>query len=78
MDAIVTFSGRKLKELRKARGLTQTQLGQVVDRSTSDISNYENGFANPPSDVLLTLLNFFGIGPLGLGNTEKVENLQLH
>lgn len=59
MQTQVKFDGRKLKALRKARRLTQPEVAEIVGKTGSDISNYENGFAKPPADVLLSLQKFF-------------------
>ena len=59
---MLQFDGSKLKQLRKSRNLTQTALAEKVGKETSHISNYENGVATPPSDVLLSLMQFFEIG----------------
>lgn len=72
---MLEFDGTKLKKLRKAKGLTQGDLGVVVGKKTEHISNYENDHACPPSDVLLSLMQFFKVSPDGLscplGEREK-------
>lgn len=35
--------GRRLKELREARGLTQSQLAAILGKSVETISNFERG-----------------------------------
>ncbi|MET8541451.1 helix-turn-helix transcriptional regulator [Kitasatospora sp. NPDC004799] len=42
--------GAQLRKLRKAAGLTQTQLGQRTNLSDSQISNLERGTRNPTLD----------------------------
>lgn len=44
-----------LKALRKAKGLTASQLGEMVGVSGSAISQYETGKKNPSYPVLLAL-----------------------
>lgn len=56
---MIKFDGQKLKDLRKKRRLTQPEIGEIVGKTASDISNYENGFATPPADALLSLQKFF-------------------
>ena len=56
---LIKFDGKKLKQLRKNRRLTQPEVAEIVGKTVSDISNYENGFASPPADVLLSLQKFF-------------------
>ena len=41
--------GRRIQEVRKDRGLTQSELSQKVDLSTKYISNIECGFKTPNS-----------------------------
>lgn len=57
----VEFNGQKLKALRNSKRLTQSEVAEIVGKKTSDISNYENGFANPPADILLSLQKFFDV-----------------
>lgn len=57
----VKFDGQKLKKLRKEKRLTQPEIADIVGKKTSDISNYENGFATPPADILLSLQKFFDV-----------------
>ncbi len=35
------------------------QLADLIGKNESDISNYENGYAKPQADTLLTLQKFF-------------------
>ncbi|CCQ72771.1 helix-turn-helix domain-containing protein [Magnetospira sp. QH-2] len=39
--------GRRLKELREARGLTQVQLAELLGKSVETISNFERGKTLP-------------------------------
>lgn len=55
------FDGEKLKALRKERGLKLQDVTEKTGLSVSQLSNYENGHANPPADVLLTLLDFYKV-----------------
>ena len=68
---MIEFDGSKLKELRKARNLTQSVLAEKVGRETNHISNYENGVATPPSDVLLSLMQFFGVRAEDLSRPKR-------
>jgi transcriptional regulator with XRE-family HTH domain len=61
--AMLELDRTKLKKLREERNLTQGELGQKVGKTTSDISNYENGVASPKTDTLLSLMDFFGVSP---------------
>jgi transcriptional regulator with XRE-family HTH domain len=67
---MLEFDGSKLKKLRQDRGLTQGELGEQVGKKTEHISNYENGYATPPSDVLLSLMKIFQISADKLGRPK--------
>jgi transcriptional regulator with XRE-family HTH domain len=70
---MLEFDGQKLKKLRKAKKMTQTAVAEQVGKKTSHISNYENGFACPPSDVLLSLLEFFKVSHIEVSKTPEVN-----
>jgi transcriptional regulator with XRE-family HTH domain len=52
---------QKLKELRKTRGLKLLEVAENTGISVQSLSNYENGHAIPPGDVLLSLLDFYKV-----------------
>lgn len=45
-------AGSKIKEIRKQKGLTQKQLGDLCGMADSAIRRYENGNANPKIETL--------------------------
>ena len=45
-------TGAKIKEIRKQKGLTQKQLGDLCGMADSAIRRYENGHANPKIETL--------------------------
>jgi len=47
--------GRRLTQLRTERGLTQTQLGEMIDASQRAISRYETVAELPPTGTLIKL-----------------------
>lgn len=49
--------GRRIQEVRKARGLTQAELSQMVDLSTKYISNVECGFKTPKLNTFVSIAN---------------------
>lgn len=51
----------RLKDLRKNRGLKLAEVAENTGLSVQQLSNYENGHAVPPGDVLLTLLDFYKV-----------------
>lgn len=52
--------GKKLKTLRKGRGLSQLDLAERLNLSRATISNYETNRRSPNLDELTRLSNFFG------------------
>ena len=55
MDA--KLIGKRIKAVRKQRGLTQEQLSQMVDLSTNYLSNIETGFRTPKLETLIQIMN---------------------
>ncbi len=51
----------RVKELRKQRNMTQEELGKVLDIQKAAISKYENGRAEPSTDVLKKMSALFGV-----------------
>ncbi|MBR5108835.1 MAG: helix-turn-helix transcriptional regulator [Clostridia bacterium] len=49
--------GRQIQEVRKARGITQMELAQMVDLSTKYISNIECGFKTPKLNTFVAIAN---------------------
>jgi transcriptional regulator with XRE-family HTH domain len=55
------FSGRRLRETRKAAGISIAQLAIGVDRSVYSIQEYENGRVTPSTSVLLAIADILGL-----------------
>lgn len=53
--------GKKIKELRLSKGLTQKQLGEKIGRSTESVKKYESGEVTPPHTVLKQIANTLGV-----------------
>lgn len=49
----------KIAELRKARGLTQQELGDILSVSYQTVSKWENEVTLPDITILPTLADFF-------------------
>lgn len=54
------FKGKKLKELRKAKGLTASELGSKMGYSQSYISRFETDRATPDINALGDMLKYLG------------------
>ncbi len=50
---------QQLKNLREQRGLTQRQLGEMINVSDATINRYEKGLRNPDPETLNILANIF-------------------
>ena len=47
--------GERVKKSRQEEGLTQTQLGEILGMTKSNVSDYERNKANPPIKVLMKI-----------------------
>lgn len=66
--------GLNLKKLRKAKGLNQDELAQILGVGKTTISNYETGYTAPPSAMLLQLAEFFNVTVDELANGKILIN----
>lgn len=69
--------GKKLKQLRKSKGMTQEDVAEKVDITRSTISNYEIGRRTPNLKDLSALAGVFGVGLDYFGITPKDEAFEL-
>ena len=53
--------GYRLKELRKEKNLSQDDLGKLLGVTKVSVSGYENGTRVPSMNILLLMLDVFGI-----------------
>ena len=53
--------GSRVKEARKLRGLTQEQLAERTDLSTTHISNIENGNTTPSLQAIVDIANALSV-----------------
>lgn len=69
--------GNRIYELRKGKGLSQKELGEMVGVTNKSVSKWENGTAIPKTDTLVKLANIFEISPQELlqGKTENKVTL---
>jgi transcriptional regulator with XRE-family HTH domain len=56
-----TEIGKRIKELRRARGLDQLQASQIIGVSRSQWSNLENGKRNLNIQQIKTIADYFGV-----------------
>jgi len=50
-----------IKELRQARGLTQTQLAEAIHSTQASIQEWETGKKRPMIDAVVSLAKFFDV-----------------
>ena len=55
-----TFASR-LKELRNEKGLSQYEIGKLVNMSKMAISHWEKGHSEPSIAQLIRLSEYFGV-----------------
>lgn len=73
-----TEIGKRIKELRKARGLDQLQASQIIGVSRSQWSNLENGKRNLNIQQIKTVADYFGVTLSTLGvDTDAVETVEI-
>ena len=69
------FIGKRLKELRAARRLTQEAVARGINCSSVTYSRYENGKREPSLEMLAKLAEFYGVSIDHLfGNKPPAES----
>lgn len=51
----------RLKELRKQKHISQTDLAKALNMKQTTISSYEKGKTQPPIEVLIDIANYFNV-----------------
>ena len=70
--------GKRVRELRKARGLDQLQAAAIIDVSRSQWSNLENGRRNLNIQQIKKIADYFGVSLATLGVvSEEIETIEL-
>ena len=69
--------GTFLQKLRKEKGLTQDQLGEVLHISGKTISRWETGTYMPPVEMLLALSELYGVSMNELVSGERISPEEL-
>ena len=67
--------GLRLKELRKKKKLSQSQVSARLNITKSSISAYENNIITPSNDIIVKLALLYGVTTdylLGLDNNESI------
>lgn len=53
--------GKRIKEARERKGLTQKELGKIIGVTGSAITNYENETSHPKEPVMYALIDALGV-----------------
>lgn len=56
----MSWSATWLRDARKAKGLSQADIGATVGAAQAQVSQWETGKATPPADVIAKLDKLFG------------------
>ena len=70
---MITLADR-LKELRKDKGLTQKDLGDILGVGKTTISMYENGNSTPNDEIKLKICDYFDISLDYLIGKSSIKN----
>ena len=55
--------GENIKRIRKERGLTQKELGELLDMTQSAIGQFENDKTSPKTDTIEKIASALGVSP---------------
>ena len=55
------LNGSRLREVRKRKGLTQTELGELIGVGKSAICCYENETRNPTLEAVIEMIHVLGV-----------------
>lgn len=66
-------TGAEIRKLRKARKITQKQLGEAIMRSESSIAKYEQGLVEIPPSVLMDIAEYLGVDGIDLIGVANVS-----
>lgn len=70
------INGKRLRDLRVSRGLTQDDLGELIDVTKASICCYEKGNRTPTIENLIDLVNFFGVSADFLIGNDAVVTIK--
>ena len=72
--------GSRIKELRKAEGISQAKLAESIGVSAGNVGEWELGRSKPGADALVSLSRYFNVSTDWLltgkaANTQKLEQI---
>lgn len=62
-EALLLSFGKRLKEARLNKNLTQTQLADLLGVRNTTIANYETEVSSPKEDILLKIFDILEVSP---------------
>lgn len=69
--------GERIKELRKSKKMSQSELGKFIGVSQTTVTAWENGRAEPSSSYVAKLATFFNVSTdYLLGRDSKEDDLK--
>ena len=69
--------GERIKELRKSKKMSQSELGKFIGVSQTTVTAWENGRAEPSSSYVAKLATFFNVSTdYLLGRDHKEDDLK--
>ena len=66
--------GEKVKRLRKEQGYTQEQFAEMIDISSRNVSNIEQGISFPKPETLEKIVKSFGITTDKLFTSDHIKS----
>ena len=67
--------GKRIRTIRIARGLSQTQLGEKVGLNADRIQKYENGVRKPKKELLKQIARALGVQTMALADPTFTPNM---
>lgn len=74
MQDLKKLLGKRIKEIRKAEGMTQDKLAEIIEVETPSISNIESGKYYPSNENLMKIANALRVKPYELYMFEHHKN----
>lgn len=65
-ETVASRIGSRIRKIRIERGLSQTELGEMVGLTADRIQKYENGARKPKADLLKQIAGALGVSTLAL------------
>ena len=65
----------RLKQLRREKGITQTELASIIGVQRTTIANWETGVRTPNNNAILSMCRYFDVSPDYLCGLVDVRNV---